>query len=300
MGKLVLEGLKDFSPEQTFECGQCFRWNREADGSYTGVVGKCIANIKALQLSDKARRSSDEAGEYAASIEITTSGEEPDLAFWENYLDLGRNYGAVKERLTVSDPVIAEAVSCGAGIRILRQDAWETLISFIISQNSNIPRIKRCIESLCASFGEKAGNYKGKEYFSFPTPEALASLTQEDISPVRLGYRAPYITATAEKVSSDGIERLDSMKNLSYEDALDYLTGFPGVGPKVASCVLLFGGGHFESFPVDVWVRRVMNRLYGFCESDIGGMRHFAAEHFKDLGGIAQQYLFYYIRETEK
>ncbi len=300
MGRLVFEGLRDFSLKQIFECGQCFRWNPEPDGSYTGVVGKSIANIKSLQVSEKEGPGSRGECDGSLAIEITTSEDAPDSVFWRNYLDLDRNYSAAKEKLTASDTVIARAVSHGGGIRILQQDAWETLISFIISQNSNIPRIMRCIESLCRAFGEKLGNYKGKDYYSFPKPEVLANLSQDDISCIRLGYRAPYILGSAKKAVSDGGEKLESIEKLPCDEALEYLMTFPGVGPKVASCVLLFGGRHFESFPVDVWVRRVMNRLYGFDEDDIKGMRRFAGEHFGELGGIAQQYLFYYVRETEK
>ena len=223
---------------------------------------------------------------------IDGSGSEE---FWRDYLDLGRDYGKIKEKLSEDDEIIGAAIEYGSGIRLLNQDRWETLISFIISQNNNIPRIKGCIEKLCAMFGKPIGTFRGKEYFSFPERERLAGISEEDLEPVRLGYRARYIVETA-KADID----LEKASELDTPSLYRYLLSLTGVGPKVANCILLFGFSRYDSFPVDVWVRRVMNRLYGFDEKDMKGMTRFAEEKFGSLGGFAQQYLFYYIRIQEE
>ena len=273
---IEIRGVRDFNAEHIFDCGQCFRWNREEDGSYTGVAGEYIANIR-----------------YdSGTVYIDGSGSEE---FWSDYLDLGRDYGKIKEKLSEDDEIIGAAIEYGSGIRLLNQDRWETLISFIISQNNNIPRIKGCIEKLCAMFGKPIGTFRGKEYFSFPERERLAGLSEEDLEPARLGYRARYIVETA-KADID----LEKASELDTPSLYRYLLSLTGVGPKVANCILLFGFSRYDSFPVDVWVRRVMNRLYGFDEKDMKGMTRFAEEKFGSLGGFAQQYLFYYIRIQEE
>lgn len=283
---IEINGVKDFNTDHIFDCGQCFRWNREADGSYTGIAGKRPANIA-----------------YRDGTVLIDNAGDGEMDFWRNYLDLDRDYGQIKKTLAAEDEVIRNAIDYGQGIRILNQDRWETIISFIISQNNNIPRIKGCIENLCRNFGEYAGSYRGEEYYSMPAPQVLASLDIEDLAPVRLGYRAKYLIETSKKIAADGGTKfLDSAfdENTSGSDVYEYLTGLCGVGPKVANCIMLFCMQQYDSFPVDVWVKRVMNRLYGFDESDIKGMKKFAADKYMNLGGFAQQYLFYYIRSLEK
>lgn len=281
--KYKLTNIKDFNLDHIFDCGQCFRWEKAEDGSYTGIVGSQIANVQF------------ESGDLI----ITTTAEEECRSFWHDYLDLERSYGEIKKNLVKRDPVISQSINHGHGIRILQQDPWETLISFIISQNSNIPRIKKCIQTLCENFGEQIGTYQGKTYFSFPAPEIIAELTVEDLAVCRLGYRAKYLIQTAKQVTGDGREKLQGMKHpdVSEEEAFSYINSFAGVGPKVANCVLLFSLGKYESFPVDVWVKKVMKELYGIeNEKEI---RTFAKETFGAYGGMAQQYLFYYMREKE-
>ena len=283
---IEITGVKDFNTDHIFDCGQCFRWSREEDGSYTGIAGDRIANIACRN----------------GSVFIDNA-EAEDTDFWRDYLDLDRDYGKIKQALAAEDEIIRNAIDCGQGIRILNQNRWETIISFIISQNNNIPRIKGCIESLCSNFGESAGSYRGEEYYSMPAPQVLAALDAEDLAPVRLGYRAKYIIETSKKIAADGgTEFLDSAfdESSSGNVVYEYLTGLCGVGPKVANCIMLFCMQQYDSFPVDVWVKRVMNRLYGFDESDIKGMKNFAADKYMNLGGFAQQYLFYYIRSLEK
>ncbi len=283
---IEIAGIKDFNTDHIFDCGQCFRWNREPDGSYTGIAGAGPANIA-----------------FRDDTVLIDTADNATAGFWRNYLDLDRDYGQIKQTLASEDEVIRRAIEYGHGIRILNQNRWETVISFIISQNNNIPRIKGCIENLCRNFGESAGVFRGIEYYQMPKPQVLAELDTEDLAPVKLGYRAKYIIETSKQIAADGGEAfLDSAfdENTSGDEVYEYLTGLCGVGPKVANCIMLFCMQQYDSFPVDVWVKRVMNRLYGFDESDIKGMKAFAAGRYMNLGGFAQQYLFYYIRSLEK
>ncbi len=278
--------------KKTFTCGQCFRWVEEPDGSWTGVVNGKIYNLK----KDGEKIVDTISGQVITGQDLHGASTS-DLY---DYLDIGTDYDAINSYLAGRDEVIKSAIAEGDGIHILRQDFWETLVSFIISQNNNIPRIMGCIENLAALAGEYIGTYDGpmmneeasalaetlahsaKRYYSLPTPEKLANLTVSDLAPVRLGYRAPYLIAAAQQF----------LENPDRE-----LIDFTGVGPKVANCVELFGKHDLDSFPVDVWVKRVMNRLYGIPEEDMKAMHRFAEEHFSPYGGIAQQYLFYYVRE---
>ncbi len=308
MGKYIYGGVKDFNLDHIFDCGQCFRWSRQEDGSYTG-----IAMGKAVNVSLKEAPAGEASGAYGAcghgegqprlDLVIDNCSEEDFEKIWRSYLDLDRDYGAIKATLAESDQVMAKAIEGGSGIRILKQELWETMVSFIISQNNNIPRIKGCIENLARLFGEPAGEYNGVQYYNVPSAEVMAGLTAEDLAPCRLGYRAPYLVETARQVMErGGVEAVaaDLEAASTPEEACEYLRGFQGVGPKVASCIALFGLGRLEAFPIDVWVRRVMNRLYGIDEKDIKGMNAYAAEHFGVNGGIAQQYLFYYIRGLDE
>ncbi len=279
---LRIRNIKNFDTIQTFDCGQCFRWNRCGDKAYTGVVGKSVLTV----------------GSEGNDILINPCTENEFYNVWVDYFDLERDYGSICELLGKDDEVMKKASEFGSGIRLLHQDIWETVVSFIISQNSNIPRIKKCIESLCENFGEFIGEFEGHKYFSFPVAECIATLTTEDLAICKLGYRDRYILETAKSVTDDKGHSLSLLRNMSTEDAEKYLRSLTGVGPKVADCILLFGALKYNSFPVDVWMRRVMAALYGFDENDINGMRAYAAEHFGEYSGFAQQYLFYYAREN--
>lgn len=270
MNQYIKEGVKDFNLDHIFDCGQCFRWKKEEDGSYSG-----IAMGKKVNMDFKY----DEGSDCNGTLIINGSDEKDFNEIWSNYLDLDRDYKEIKESLAAKDHVMEKAIEKGRGIRILRQDLWETIVSFIISQNNNIPRIKGCIENLALGFGED-GN--------LPRPEKLATLSIDDLAPVRLGYRAKYLIESSKQVLDLGLPT-----------NFDELTNLCGVGPKVANCIALFGLGDISSFPIDVWVRRVMNKMYGIDENDKKAMAAFANEQFGDLGGIAQQYLFYYIRQVE-
>lgn len=274
----TIEDVEDFFPVHVFECGQCFRWQRQEDGSYTGVAGGRIANIAFEPYEGEAEGGS-------GRLQISNCTEADFENFWSQYLDLDRDYGKLKRKLCRGDKVMGKAVKFGWGIRILNQDLWETIVSFIISQNNNIPRIKGCIEGLAELLGEPVGVFEGRAWYDLPTPEKLALVTVEDLAPVKLGYRAKYLIETAKIVCQKGMPE-------NVED----LSALCGVGPKVASCIALFGMGETGSFPIDVWVARVMSGLYGIDEKNHGAMKAYADEHFGALGGFAQQYLFYYIR----
>ena len=282
MAEYVIENVRDFHPEHIFECGQCFRWNRQDDGSYTGTAMGRIVNIRLCPEGDEGEKA------CAGKVIIKNASPEDYEKIWREYLDLDRDYGRIKQRLSAGDEVMENAVAAGRGIRILKQDLWETIVSFIISQNNNIPRIKGCIEKLSALAGERLEDYDGQAVYALPTVERLARLESDDLAPVRLGYRAPYLIKTARMVTEKGLPE-------NYEE----VSALCGVGPKVANCITLFGLHDLSSFPIDVWVRRVMNEMYGFEEKDVRGMAAFAAERFGELGGIAQQYLFYYIRSKK-
>lgn len=285
---LHVHGVRDFHVDHIFDCGQCFRWERNEDGSYTGIAFGHIARI--AYDTDK------------ELLVIHGANKEDFENIWKEYLDLGRDYADIKKILAEKDPVIREAIKFGYGIRILNQEKWETLLSFIISQNNNIPRIKKCINSLAETMGEYVGEFDGRTWYSLPTPEVLASASLDDLAPCKLGYRAKYLIETAKKVSTEGIESLEALGSceLSAEATCEALRGYCGVGPKVANCIALFAMRKFDSFPIDVWVKKVMNTMYGIEENDMKKMAEFAAENFGELGGIAQQYLFYYITHAKK
>ncbi len=283
MSKLILDEVCDFDLKQTFECGQCFRWNKELDGSYTG-----IAYGKVINVSQRAK-----------GMEIDNITPLDFESIWRNYFDLDTDYASIKNALSKNDEVIGRAIKHGSGIRILRQEFFETLISFIISANNNIPRIKGCIENLASDFGEKIGNYKGKMRYAFPKAEVIAELTPDDLSACRLGYRAKYIIEASRQYMALGDEKIRALTSgvTESDEVLAEVMKFSGVGPKVANCILLFSLNKRDSFPIDVWIKRVMAKLYGFDERDIAGMRQFASKTFGEYAGIAQQYLFYSMRE---
>ena len=284
---LIVEGVRDFELDHIFDCGQCFRWEKEPEGGYLGVACGQIA-VMDYEKDEE-------------TLRIYGSDEEAFENVWRHYLDLDRDYSSIKKRLAEKDEIIAKAIDYGQGIRILNQEKWETLLSFIISQNNNIPRIKKCINSLSQTLGRKVGEYHGREFYSLPSPEALAGASLEDLAPCRLGYRAKYLIETAKQVSEEGMENLELLggEGITSEEVFEKLKGYCGVGPKVANCIALFSMGRLDRFPIDVWVKKVMNRLYGIEEDNMKAMAEFASENFGEYGGIAQQYLFYYITHNK-
>lgn len=272
----ILYDISDFSPEQTFMCGQCFRWDKLPDGSYFGV-----AFGKALRISDDGDK-----------VILYNTSYDDYYNIWEGYFDIPRNYGEIKGTFP-ADPVMQNAIAYGGGIRILRQDIWETTLSFIISASNNIPRIKKIITSLCENFGDPIGDGQ----FAFPSPENLAGISAEALAPIRAGFRAKYIVDAVNKQISGEID-LYSLDKLDTASAKKELLKISGVGNKVADCILLFALGRTEVFPVDVWINNTMCQLYPEKCSKLNDVRSAGPEIFGNHCGIAQQYLFYYAREN--
>ena len=263
---IKLTDFELFDLTKTFECGQCFRWDNIQKNLWKGVV-----QGKEIFVEEK-----DE------SLLFYPVSEDEFKKFWIHYFDLERNYKQINKEL-YKDSILKKAGKYGEGIRILNQDPWEALCSFIISQNNNIPRIKGIIQRLCENFGKKIDTS-----YSFPSAEVLSKLTLEDLSILRSGFRAKYILDAAKKVASGEID-LEEIKSMDSDTARDILTSIYGVGAKVADCTLLFGMGHIDVCPKDVWITRALQVFYGGDFPDCA----------KDYAGIAQQYLFYYARETK-
>lgn len=279
--QIIIEGISDdFEPQHVFDCGQCFRWIRQEDGSYTGVVQGRVINVK---------KEND-------LIIFDNTNKEDFENLWFDYFDLGRDYTKIKNKLRVMDEYLEKATEFGTGIRILQQDGWEMLISFIISANNRIPMIQRAINNLSERYGKFIGEYKGKKYYAFPTPEELSHVSVEDIRACQTGFRDKYIKSVVDYVTENKEDVL-SYRKLSTDECVKELIKFNGVGPKVADCIALFGMQKYDTFPVDVWVKRVMQEFYVDEDLSLTKIRKFGIEKFGDLAGFAQQYLFYYARE---
>lgn len=279
---LICESL-DFKLSDTFDCGQCFRFNPDGNGGYIGT-----AYGKTVRITEDGN---------TITLHNTTEADFYDV--WYHFLDLDRDYGKIKLLLTnSSDSVMAKAVDYGGGIRILKQDLWETIVSFIISASNNIPRIKKIIELLCANFGTPH-EYEGNTHYSFPDAKTIASLSPGELDVIRAGFRTKYIHACAQRVAN-GEFNLDSLYEMSTPDAKRELMTFNGIGNKVADCILLFALNKFDSFPIDVWIKRIMEYCYFENKpQSIPIISEFAQNKFGELGGIAQQYLFYYARSLK-
>lgn len=253
---------------KTFECGQCFRWNADENGVYTGIAAGYPAVVEV-----------DGDGVY-----ITTSAPRE---FWHEYFDLDTDYAEISKDFC--GEYLETCRDYGYGIRILRQESWEALCSFIISQCNNITRIKGIVERLCESFGDEL-EFEGKSYYTFPSAETVSKLTVEDLAPLRSGYRAEYIIAAAIALVSGELD-LDALKACDYRTAIKQLRTVRGIGEKVANCVVLFGLGHMEAFPVDVWMKRALKENFS---------PDFNPESLGAYAGLAQQYIFYYARSMGK
>lgn len=282
--KYVLKDIDSFELKDIFDCGQCFRWNVEGDGSYTGVFGNNVLNVK------KEDNEFIFKGICEKNIKETI----------ENYFDLKRNYKKIKEKLSQVDKNMKESIEYGQGIRILNQDLWETIISFIISANNNIPRIKGIIERLSKKYGNEI-EYKGKKYYTFPTAKQLDNVSVEDYRSLGLGFRDIRLYETTKMILDNKIDLNKLRENSNTLEVREQLLTLSGVGPKVADCILLFSDlKRLEVFPIDVWVRRVMNDLYIKQEDENKvskkQIEKLASEKFGDIAGLAQQYLFYWRR----
>ncbi|MBQ7134086.1 MAG: DNA-3-methyladenine glycosylase 2 family protein [Ruminococcus sp.] len=268
MRKLVFGNVSPFDLSQTLDCGQSFRWNENSDGTFTGVVKGIVATAKY------------ENGEL--TIE---SSSELSEKMWESYFDLGLDYGKIRDDLSKMHPVLKEASEYAGGIRILNQEPFEALITFIISQNNNISRIKGIVQRLCENFGEKID----ETHYAFPSAERLSSLSVDDLAVIRAGFRHRYIIDAAKRVHSGEID-LSKLRTMDYFEAQKELMKITGVGVKVADCVLLYGLHRLESFPLDVWMKRALSVLFEGYKGDEFGL----------YGGIAQQYIFHYSRHHKE
>lgn len=281
----ILKNAESFEPKEIFECGQCFRWELEEDGSYTGVVRENVINVK----------------KEKDNIVITGKFSENIHALCDDYFDLSTNYQKIKEELSCIDIHMKTSIEYGKGIRILHQDVWEALISFIISANNNIPRIRGIIERISKKYGKEI-IWNNKYYYTFPTPEELGRASVKDLRELGLGFRDVRVFETTRLVKEEVIN-LKKLKDIEDIDELrEKLLRFPGVGPKVADCIMLFSMKKYEVFPIDVWVKRVMTELY--FSDEVNNVKpnnkkilEFASQKFGMLAGLAQQYLFYWRRE---
>lgn len=283
--KYIIKNQNSFELKDIFECGQCFRWNEQEDGSYTGVIKNGIINVK------KEDETITFTGICDKNIEEVVN----------EYFDLKRDYEKIKERLGNLDEYLKTSIQYGKGIRILNQDLWETIISFIISANNNIPRIKGIIERISQKYGNEI-EWNGKKYYTFPTYEQLKDVTVQEYRNLGLGFRDIRLYETTQMILNKEVDLEKLKNNPNTQEVRNELLRLSGVGPKVADCILLFSDlKRFDVFPIDVWVRRVMNDLYikEDDETKVSKVKieKLAEEKFGDLKGLAQQYLFYWRRE---
>ena len=263
-------GLSHFSLADCLCCGQAFRWKPRGSGFFGVALGRAVY--------------AEQKGEKL----LLTGVEENGISAFVRYFDLERDYGAIKA-MYAQDEYLKQGMGYTPGMRVLRQPLFETLISFIISANNNVKRISGIIETVCERYGALLDGG-----FDFPTPKKLASLTEEEIKSCGAGYRARYIIETSRMVA-DGFD-LEALAELPFKEARRELTKLSGVGQKVADCVALYGMGFTESFPADVWMKRVLCGMYGYRGKNDKDMRAFVDDKFGVYAGIAQQYLFHYAR----
>ena len=299
--KAILEEVKNFDIKQILECGQCFRWDKISDTEY--IV---VAFGRVIEISQKGNE-----------VTIHNTNEEDFNNIWLHYFDLETNYDEIKDNLS-KDEILRKSIEYGYGIRILNQDPFEMLISFIISARNSIPSIKKTVKRICEKWGDKI-TYKDNEYYTFPKPEQIASATLEEIQETGASFRSKYKQDTVKKVN-EALETkkdyeankdkyderpevldydLEYIKDLNDDECHIALQKFMGVGAKVADCIMLFSMKKKSAFPVDVWVKRAMIHFYVAPDVSLNKMRVFARDKFGKYSGMAQQYLFYYARENK-
>ncbi|MGV3024959.1 DNA-3-methyladenine glycosylase family protein [Clostridium thermobutyricum] len=283
--KVILEGVKNFNIKQILECGQCFRWDKVGEMNYIIVAFGKVLEI--LQEEDK--------------VTFLNTNKEDFETIWFKYFDLERDYNAIKAALSFDD-TLKSSVEYGYGIRLINQEAFELLISFIISARNSIPSIKKTILKISQRWGNEI-QYKGNIYYTFPTPEMLKDATEDEIRATGASFRSKYIVDTVKNVNDDlnnpeGTYNLERIISLSDDECHTALQAFKGVGAKVADCIMLFSMGKQSAFPVDVWVKRAMMHFYNAEEGSLNKIRIFGRTKFGQYAGFAQQYLFYYAREN--
>ncbi|MBR5542949.1 MAG: DNA glycosylase [Oscillospiraceae bacterium] len=267
-----IENSEDFSPAAIFECGQAFRWNTDESGKYIGVAFGAPACVW------------EEDG--VGYIQCRENDYE---RIWHKYFDLDRDYAKLRGEIS-KEKALVSACEFGKGIRILNQEPWEALCSFIISQCNNIPRIKGIVEKLCVMCGNTV-EFLGNTYYTFPEPELVAGLSSKELETLRAGYRAAYVSEAAKSIASGKLDLSDIMSKPT-EEAKRELLKINGVGEKVASCTLLFGMSKLDAFPVDVWMKRAIEEFFG--------EKKFDYRRFGGYAGLAQQYMFHYMRNGNR
>lgn len=293
---VIIEDVKNFKLKHIFECGQIFKFEEIAEGNF--IV---IAFGKLIELKEEGN-----------NILIYNSTEEEVRKTWLKYFDLDRDYSKIKEELS-KDNLLKESIEFGYGVRVLNQDPFEMLLSFIISARNNIPSIKKTVNKISIKWGQKI-DYNGKVYYAFPSIHEIKDATLEEIQETGASFRSKYIVDTIKNVynsikdekdlnfneeNSSMKYNLDYIKTLNDDECHDALQEFKGVGAKVADCIMLFSMEKTSAFPVDVWVKRAMIHFYGAEDSSLNKIRIFARNKFGKLAGFAQQYFFYYARENK-
>lgn len=269
-----------FNLKYTLECGQCFRW-KYLDGYYVGVIKDRVIKIR----QDK---------DY---LYVKSNNMENIENVVKDYFELDKDYESIEKRIVNVDDYVKEAIKNTSGLRHLNQDFFETIISYIISANNNIPRISKSVNEISKKYGDKI-EFEGEEYYLFPTPKQLENVSIEDYRNCGVGFRDKYIYDTVMKINQKQVD-LDSMQKMNTSNLRKELLNLMGVGPKVADCILLFSCNREEVFPIDVWVERVMEKLYFNNESTTKKkILEYATSHFGSDAGIIQQHLFYNIREN--
>ena len=259
--------IPDFDLDQIARSGQCFRFRPLGERHYALVAGS-----RYLEVSQQ---------EQTVRFDCP---EEEFEAVWRPYFDLDADYGRYKSAVAKRDKYLQSAVAAAGGLRILRQELWETIVCFIISQQNNIARITKCVENLCLLFGETCYNKSKQVYNAFPSAERLAACTADELAPIRLGYRAKYIVAAARQVASGEVD-LDAVRRMDYAHAKAELMRLTGVGVKVAECICLFALHHIDAFPIDTHIRQMLDAHYP---------KGFPLRRYKGFAGVMQQYAFYY------
>jgi len=264
---MVVKTIHNFNLDQICRSGQCFRINKREDGRYAVIAGEHYLEV--WQEEERCY-----FGCEAAEFE----------AFWKHYFDLEQDYEDYIRQIPAEDAYLKTAADFGCGIRILRQDLWEMIVSFLISQQNNIARIRRCIENICEAYGKQQKNRRGEIYYAFPEPEVLAELDEEDLKACNLGYRSKYVVRTAKSVAGHDAD-LEKISKMPYQRAREELLKLYGVGEKVADCICLFALHNLQAFPIDTHIRQAMEKHY---------KQGFPIYRYEGFQGIMQQYIFYY------
>lgn len=270
---MVRRTVNNFDMGQICDCGQCFRMQQRDKNTYD-----VIASGRYLEIEQNGK-------------EVAFSCEESEFdGFWREYFDIDRDYALYMESVNPNDRYLVNAIQFGSGIRILHQDLWETIVSFLISQQNNIVRIRRCIRNICERYGEEKENFRGERYYVFPEPERLAVLAEDELKECNLGYRSKYVVRAARSIVEGEIDP-GAVREMRYKDAKAKLLGMYGVGEKVADCICLFGLHHLEAFPTDTHILQAMEMQY---------KRGFPKKRYKGFEGVMQQYVFYWELRGEK